>query len=282
LKKNSLDKKLKLHQDITLKMIESTNNLIESKTIDHNLSIIESKIIDKALLPSSENKPKILVYSFLAFILVFFISFVIFLYKAILNGFRISKNNLLTQNLNYLGEIKNERFNGEIDKLSYETKSALRNVISLIKDYKIISLLSSKSSNYTYSLAKLLFYTQRKVLIIDTTKEDELSLLHMIDKGLKKSAIRKLDHYDLLPLGKKLNDCFEILYSKAFLDILTNLKEKYDNIIFLTDLNIKQVETKAFLKFSNKVIISFKDESLEDLKKLNIMHFENIGFLEFQ
>jgi hypothetical protein len=282
LKKKSLDNKLKLHQDITLKMLESTNNIIESKTIDHNLSILDSKIIDKALLPSSENKPKTFIYSCLAFILVFFISFVFFLYKAILNGFRISKNNLLAQNLNYLGEIKHEKFNGEIDKLSHTTKSSLRNVLSFIKDYKIISLLSAKSSNYTYSLAKLLSYSQRKVLIVDTTKEDELSLLHMIDKSLKKSAIRKLDHYDLLPLGKKLNDCFEILYSKAFLDILTHLKEKYDNIIFLTDLNIKQVEAKAFLKFSNKVIISFKEESLEDLKNLNIIHFENIGFLEFQ
>jgi hypothetical protein len=281
LKKTSSDKKLKLHQDLTLKMIESTNNLIESKTVDHNLSIIESKIIDKALLPSSENKPKILVFSFIAFLLVFFISFVIYLYRAVLKGFRVSKNNLLMQNLNYLGKIKNEKFNGEIDKLSLTTKSSLRNIISLIKDYKIISLFLSKSPNYTYSLAKLLSYTQRKVLIIDTTKEDELSLLHMIDKKLKKTNIRKLDHYDLLPLGKKIEDSFEILYSKSFLDILNNLKEKYDNIIFLTDLNIKQVETKAFLKFSNKVIISFKDETLEDLKNVNIVHFENTGFLDY-
>ncbi|NGX55900.1 MAG: hypothetical protein K1060chlam5_00134 [Candidatus Anoxychlamydiales bacterium] len=261
-------------------MLDSISSLIESKIVDHNLSIIDSKIIDRSYVSLAPDKPKLFLYSFIAFILVFFLSFVVFLYKTILIGFPISKNTLLSQNLKYLGII--EKDIEEMDNISKNTKNSLRNVISFMKDSKVTSLISSYSKNYSFALSKLLSFSQRKVLLIDTTKSSDISLLHMIDKSIKKTAIKKLDYFDYLYLGKKVEDCFEILYSKTFMEIINHLKEKYDNIIFYTNLDINKSEAKAFFKFSNKVIISYKNETYEDLKRIEIKNFENVGFLDYE
>ncbi len=262
------ESKLNLKSEMTKNMIESITKLIESKKLDLNLKKINSQAVDSATV--SIYSIHLFRNSFIVAFLFVFIFFIIFIYTAVLKGFFISSEMLRSLSFDYCGSISNKCDGIEVKKIKSNDLESLRKIIVSIDDskHKIITSICSKGPNYIHYLGALLAIVGKKVLIIETKSEIERKngLFSFLENGEKKIPIQKMQAYDFLPSGEKKYFAFELLKSLRFLEKLQQLKSKYDLILIYSDAKIDSAQARIFLDFSDKVILSFKKETLEDIK----------------
>jgi len=266
--KKSLENKLNMKAEMTKNMIDSITKLIESKKLDLNLKAINSKPIDLATV----NIFSIHIFrnSFIIAILFVFIFFIIYLYIVILKGFPLSEGAIKSLFFDYCGKISFKCDGIEVKKLKSSDLESLRKVIVCIdkSKHKIITSIGSKGPNFIHYLAALLTIVGKKILVIETnSKIDEKDgLFPFLEKNKKKLPIQKIQAYDFLPSGKKKYFAFELLKSFKFLEKIEHIKSKYDLILLYSDAKIDSAEVKIYLEFSDKVILTFKKETLEDIQ----------------
>lgn len=261
------ENKLNMKSQMTQNMIESLTKLIESKKIDLNLKKINSRPVD--LATANIISIHLLRNSFIVAFLGVFIFLIIYIYIAILRGFPISKEVLEALSLDYCGIISSKCHGIEVKNLKPDDLEALRKIISgLNEQNKIITSIASNGPNFVHYLAALLSVMGKNVLVIETKSEidEKNGLFSFLDNDDKKFPIQKIQAYDFLPSGEKKYFAFELLKSFKFFEKLEQIKSKYDLILIYSDAKINSAEARVYLEFSDKVILTFKKETLEDIK----------------
>ncbi|MBN2479960.1 MAG: hypothetical protein JXA94_07010 [Parachlamydiales bacterium] len=267
--KINIEKKINYKSDLTKSIIDSLTKLIESKTLDFDLKKIQSKPIDLASTPLFPISKHLILYSLISFIAVGFFSFMIALYIAIIKGFPISTQQLFDLGYNHSGNVSFKCNGYEIDQINPKDLETLRNIISNVSsDESIITLYASKGPNYIHYLSALLAIIGKKILVIETrnSQDKENGLYTYLERKTKNAPIQKLQAYDYLPSGEEKYFSFELLNSSDFYSLIKNMKTKYDHILLYTNSAYNSAESKIFLKISDKIILTIKDEILDNLK----------------
>ncbi|NGX34713.1 MAG: hypothetical protein K1060chlam1_01066 [Candidatus Anoxychlamydiales bacterium] len=268
--KIAIEKKINLKSEMTKNMVNSLSKLIESKNLDFNLQSINSKIIDLASIPNENIKINVFRNSFILAILGFFITFIISLYIKAIKGFAISKEVIKSLNFDFFGKISFKCNGIDVDELKKKDLESLRKIVSSIKEkkQKVITALSSKGPNYIHYLASLLAISKKKVLVIETKSEieEKNGLFPYLEKNIKKLPIQKMQAYDYIASGNQKYFAFELLKSLDFIQMIDNIKNKYDLVLIYSNAKLNSAEARIYLDFSDKIILSFKEESLDDLK----------------
>ncbi len=268
--KLAIEKRLNLKSEMTKNMIDSLSKLIESKNLDFNLKKFNAKIISLA----STADTKVFVHLFRnSIILAFFCFFVVFilsLYIKAIKGFSISEDIIKALNFDFFGKISFKCNGADVNQLQAKDLEALRKIISSIdeKKQKIITAICFKGPNYLHYLASLLAISKKNILVIETKSEieEKNGLFPYLERSIKKLPIQKMQAYDYIASGNQKYFGFELLKSLDFIQMIDNIKTKYDLIFIYSNAKLNSAEARIYLDFSDKIIVSIKEESLDDLK----------------
>ena len=268
--KLAIEKKINLKSEMTKNMVESLSKLIESKNLDSNLKKINSKVIDLASIPDSNITIHLFRNSIILAILAFFITLIVSMYIKAIKGFPISFEAIKSLNFDFFGKVSFKCNGIDVDQLKKKDLESLRKIISSIdiKKQKIITALCSLGPNYVHYLAALLALSKKKVLVIETKSEieEKNGLFPYLEQDIKKLPIQKLQAYDYIASGNQKYFAFELLKSLDFIQMIDNIKDKYDLILIYSNAKLNSAEASVYLDFSDKIILSFKEETLDDLK----------------
>ncbi|NGX44125.1 MAG: hypothetical protein K1060chlam3_00288 [Candidatus Anoxychlamydiales bacterium] len=268
--KLAIEKKINLKSEMTKNMVESLSKLIESKNLDNNLKKNYSKVIDLAPIPDKNITIHLFRNSIILAILAFFITFIVSIYIRAIKGFPISFEVIKSLNFDFFGKISFKCNGIDVDQLKRKDLESLRQIISSIdvKKQKIIAALCSKGPNYVHYLAALLALSKKKILVIETKSEieEKNGLFPYLEQDIKKLPIQKLQAYDYIASGNQKYFAFELLKSLDFIQMIDNIKDKYDLILIYSNAKLNSAEAKIYLDFSDKIILSVKEETLDDLK----------------
>ena len=100
-----------------------------------------------------------------------------------------------------------------------------------------------------------------------------------LDKNLKEIPIQSFHNYDFLPSGVTSRYGTEILRSLSFHQFIKELKEKYDIVIAYGKASPTSAEATAYLQFSDKLVVSFIDETVQKLSAF-FQKESMVGFLK--
>ncbi|MBI5345731.1 MAG: hypothetical protein HZB76_01100 [Chlamydiae bacterium] len=266
----SFEKQLEFRSDMAKHLMDNIAELLEAKTINFHLSNIESCPIDLATLPLSPKLPRIYFFSILAFILTLIFSFLFYFLKTLLSGFPASLDNLRSLKQNVAGSISFFCDGDKVEYLQNKDLHTLRNVFSDGFDSKICLLLSNLGPNYSYVLCNLLAKMNKRILLIDTCfkKQEEGGLLQYLDKKIKKLPLKRYEGYDFLSSGGATLFSPELIGSNNFSTFLSDLKNEYDNILLYSENSVLDPQAKILLRLSDRVIVSFEKEKIEDFRYL--------------
>jgi len=271
--KVDLEKKIRMKIDTIKNNIDVLEKLLESKKLSYHLKVVNSKPIDFALAAITYNDFPLFRYSFLFAIFAIFLFFIIYFYASALKGFALSKEVIKDLSFDYFGLFSFEG-DGDIkeaDKLLSNDLECLRKIITSIDEvsHRVVTLIGSKGLNYVHHLASLYAIAEKKVLVIETKSKTDANggLFSFLENHhYKKIPITKMEKYDLLPAGEEKYFSFELLKTSKFLQILQEIKIKYDLILIYADAKPNSAQAKIFTEFSDKIILTFKDDKKEDIK----------------
>ena len=268
--KLAVEKKINLKSEITKNMVDSLSKLIESKNLDFNLKKINSKVIDFASVPDKNITIHLFRNSIILAIAAFFITFIISIYIKAIKGFPLSEDTINALNFGFFGKVSFKCNGIDVDQLKKKDLESLRKIISSIdqKKQKIITALCSMGPNYIHYLAALLALSKKNVLVIETKSEieEKNGLFPYLEQDIKKLPIQKLQAYDYIASGNQKYFAFELLKSLDFIQMIDNIKNKYDLILIYSNAKLNSAEAQIYLDFSDKIILSFKEETLDYLK----------------
>ncbi|NGX30572.1 MAG: hypothetical protein K940chlam4_01422, partial [Candidatus Anoxychlamydiales bacterium] len=268
--KLAVEKKINLKSEITKNMVDSLSKLIESKNLDFNLKKINSKVIDFASVPDKNITIHLFRNSIILAIAAFFITFIISIYIKAIKGFPLSEDTINALNFGFFGKVSFKCNGIDVDQLKKKDLESLRKIISSIdqKKQKIITALCSMGPNYIHYLAALLALSKKNVLVIETKSEieEKNGLFPYLEQNIEKLPIQKLQAYDYIASGNQKYFAFELLKSLDFIQMIDNIKNKYDLILIYSNAKLNSAEAQIYLDFSDKIILSFKEETLDYLK----------------
>lgn len=276
-----LEHQMKLKTDIAIKMMQAMTQLVESKTVRHHLQQIQSKPLDLAIIPLQPQSCRLFLKTLLAMILGFLGIFSFKLIKALLHGFPVSSDTLLSLQQHVSGPVTAFCDGKEVDPILAEDLETLRKLSSFlvpqtpnVKEFLGLTLgiVGGKGPNYSFALADLLAKRGFKIMLVQCTSDGKFSnnevpgLLQFLKKEVRKCPIRNEQNYDFLPFGGVDRYGVELLGGSTFLDLLQDFKKGYDVIILFSQAMPAFEEGKAFLHLADKAVITVQNETIEMLK----------------
>lgn len=250
------EKMLNFKTEMNLAFMKSLVQLIESKTISHNLSHIGSKPFS---MPVASGTPLPLHISFYSLFFSIFAAFLCILFYLI-KGLPVS-----LESLELLGEIVCGALASGL-----ETLRRIQVFIDpdMNDERKLVTLIGNGGPDYSHKLAFLMAKRGKKVIVLDASfnNSDEKSSLQFLEKKKMSLPILTKEGYDFLSLGGKNDYSTEVLNSKVFLDLLFDLKKDYDTILVFNKSPIKCSEVLVFLKFSDKIIVTINNEKKKEFQ----------------
>lgn len=221
------ESQLKLKKELTLQMIEGLTMLIESKALDHHLFHVESKPLDVADAPLHIEPPHLLLFSSMGGILGAFFFFMMSLIKTAFRGFPISKEYLLDNKYQFLGD----------SKQNY--REILYRISLAVQPNEVIALLGG---DYASDLAPILVKTGMRVLRIEI--------------GSDQNPSSPTDP-DLIFL--------ETLLHKSLPSKLASWKSIYDCILIQSRAKLDSAEAIACISLADRFILALNEETEEVL-----------------
>ncbi len=283
------EKLLDLRSGAALKMIQSLTSLIESKTIEYHLKQIASKPIELAEFPKGPNSKKGFFIFVVTFLIGLFLAFLYFFIRALSKGFIATLDNLSAIKEITLGEISYACDGPEVEYINDNDLEVLRNIIQfseplLEKSCKVLSLIGNNGPNYAYCLSDLVGKIGKKVLLLELNFQSihsnkGIGMAQYLDKNLKEIPIQRFHNFDFLPAGITSRYGTEILRSLSFHQFIKEIKEKYDIVIAYGKTSPTSAEATAYLQFSDKLVVSFIDETVQKLSAF-FQKESMVGFLK--
>ena len=262
------EKELAFSANMNQGMLEALVQLVESKSIESNLSMIESKPINYAYASVVPKSPLIKIFgligAFVGGLIAFFGCFARALYK----GFPIGLRNLASRGKRVMGTLTNN---------PAKDLEVLRNLSFLVNQKNrlplIVTLILGSKEDYSSSFADLLAKEGKRLLIIDLDfsnrgglhREKLPGLIHYLEGEAKEPSLRKKSFGDYIPMGGKSPYAQELLKGQKFGEFLEKVKESYDVILLAINAEAKSSLPKHFFMQSDVMAIRLQGESYDQL-----------------
>ncbi len=268
---------LEFKAEMGAKMMESIGQLVESKTIGHHLHHVESKPLDSSFAPTSPQEPKFALLMAAGAFLGAFGSFSLSFFRGLYRGFSATIDTLQALHYPVLGTISFATDGPSMEPAEADDLETLRKGILAIgqpHEGKILSLLGSKGPDYSYTLAKLLSQSGRRVLLVrcDFSSPFQGSprpgLLQFLDGSIDSLPICLERGYALLPSGGYTRFGMEQIASMKFGQLLKDLSASYDHLLLYSRAEILSAESETLLDLSGKALVTITGESIEMLTPL--------------
>lgn len=222
---------LQMKTDLSKEVMTILTELVESKTMGHQLFHIESKPLDFSTAARLPQNTHLLMLTLLCGlgcgVLYFFAQTLV----SIASGLPLTASALKAMKLPFSGTIE------EPDTLAQ---------ISLFLDQKVALLLGGAGPDYAHSFASHLAKEEKKVLLIDCAP-----------KRTQKSSIEPLDNY------------FFVSSKENFLPkFLEASKDFYDAILLWYPGNFNSAAAQSLLRISEKAVVTITQEQREELTPL--------------
>jgi len=184
-----LEQQLKFKTSLAQNIMKAVTELVESKTIDHQLKIIGSKPLEEPFSPYKPSHPRIFLSTFLFTSFLISLLFFYFFFNQLKYGFPLTPSTL-----DNLGNLSSA---APISDLSSSDLSTLRSLIDNLTT-PTIALLGS-APHYEQNLAQLFFHRNKKVLLVTACTKPGLT--QYLDGSITDLPILHHTHFDLLSLG---------------------------------------------------------------------------------
>lgn len=258
------EKLLQQEVEVNQKIVEEIAKMVESKNIIHNLEVIQSAPVDSALVPLYPKTPKVVIGGVAGFILGGILSLVYFLIQAIVNGIRVSKDNLKELGLLLSGSLS--------EGSPLET---VRKVLAFFLEGKekekgnILLLVEGKGPDYSPLLTSLLEKRGGSLLIIDLDfnhygSEHENTLLSYLEGSKELPRIEKTSAGDRIVAGKKTLFAPELLSNGRFEALLEEMSKQYKWILVCSKASATSTEAEVLYRLIETRAITLTNEKIED------------------
>ena len=257
--------RLKFAADMNKGMLEALVQLVESKSIEQNLSMLESGPLESAYGNIAPKSPLLKIFGLIGGLvgglITFAICFMYFLYK----GFPLTIQNMKVRGKKIVAPIKKNDLAG------------LRRLSLILKKEKNQCILTclvmgKKGYDFTLSFAQLLSKEGKKVLVIDLNfnnkgqDHNNLGLSHYLEGKSQAPIICEQSYGDYVAMGKYSIFGDEILQNCRFEYFLKEKKEEYDVILLKLYSNLQETLPKTFFRFSDVMILRLENASFSKLK----------------
>lgn len=260
------EKELAFSADMNQGMLEALVHLVESKSIENNLSMIESKPINIAYASFIPKSPLLKVFglvgAFIGGLIAFAGCFIAALYK----GFPIGLKNLAIRGRKVIGTLRNNPI---------KDLEVFRNLSLILKEQNhlplIVTLILGKGEDYSASFADLLAKEGKRILLIDldflkNVKQKNLpGLIHYLEGEVNQPAIRKKSFGDMIPFGGNSPYAQELLKNPKFDEFLRKMKQNYDVVLLSLNAEAKEALPKHFFTQSDVIALRLNGESYDTL-----------------
>ncbi len=256
--------RLKFASDMNKGMLEALVHLVESKSIEQNLSILESGPIDYAHASLSPKPPLLKVFgligAFLGALATFAGCFVYYLYR----GFPLTLRNMRVRGQKVIGPLSKKN---DIE--------ALRRFSLLLQGEKkspiVACLVLGSGDDYASSFAELLAKEGKRVLVMDLNfkkrvKEKNLpGLIHYLEGEAKAPSIRVKHYGDYIPMGGDTLFGDEILRSYKFETFLNEMRKEYEVILLSLPMGLESSLPKSFFGSADVMALRLEDHPFSAL-----------------
>ena len=265
---------LKLKTDMGIRIVEVMTQLIESKTIGHQLHHVESKPLDIAIAPRFVKKPRLYLYSAMGGFGVAFGVFFLLLIRAILKGFPTFSHKLIALRYPFAGKISSICDGPEVESLSGPDLETLRRISLFLEEPptgKTVGLIGGRGPDYSHALAQNLARAGRHVVLIRCDfnakfqESDRPGLLQWLQGTMTEIPVRRGVGLDFIPAGGFSPFSMEALQSNRFKTLLEQCKAAYDFVLIWLPSPLDLAEAKALLSLSEKAIVTVSGEPTEQL-----------------
>jgi hypothetical protein len=240
------EKLLNLKAEMSLAMMKSMTEVIEAKSVSHNLTYIGSKPLLQAIAPLSPSFIDIKLYSLLFALFSGFCTFIFYAIYEIFKGIPLSLEYLSVLQYPTCGHLKLNFLN------------SMRMVMRRIT-HQVVVCYRRKGVNYIDDLLLQFSRKDKKLLVIEVNKDgkDE-EFMRYLKKDIKSLPIDDVGGVDKIFLNN------DTILSPAFKTALLMLKDKYDLLLIVADINAAN-EGEDYLDIAEQAVFVLKEEKKHDL-----------------
>lgn len=266
-----LEKWLEIKTELVTNMMHTITEIVESKTIAHQLHHVESKPLDLALLPSEPVNPRLYLMTFLGAFCFASGSFLLTLVSQILRGFPTTLEKLQALRFPALGSISPFCDGPSVETPTGPDLEILRRLALFVEKGKVIGLLSGRGPDYSFALSENLARMTKKSIVLRCDflskfrKEDGPGLLQIWKGELGELPIRKGKGFDYVTAGGFSPFGTEIIQSERFTQLIELLKKSYDTVFILCRTPLASAESTAALRLCDRAVVTVSGEQTEEL-----------------
>ena len=257
--------RLKFASDMNKGMLEALVHLVESKSIEQNLSILESGPIDYAQASLNPKPPLLKVFGviggFLGALITFACCFIYYLYR----GFPLTLRNMRVRGKKVLGPLTKKDDIEVLRRFSLLLKKENKSPI-------VACLVLGNGDDYAPSFAELLAKEGKRVLVMDLNftkkvKERNLpGLIHYLEGDAKAPSIRVKHYGDYLPMGGNTSFGEEMLRNRKFEMFLNEMKKEYEVILLSLPSRLESSLPKSFFGSADVIALRLEDHPFSALE----------------
>ncbi|MEM8727098.1 MAG: hypothetical protein AAGE99_00060 [Chlamydiota bacterium] len=260
------EKELAFSADMNQGMLEALVQLVESKSVENNLSMIESQPINAAYTSFIPKSPLLKVFGSVGACIGALVAFAGYFIRALCRGFPIGLKNLAVRGRKVMGTLRN---NPEKDLEVFRNLSLLLHRQGRLP--LIVTLILGEGEDYSLSFANLLAKEGKRLLLLDLNVSKKIEQENLPGLGpylageVKEVVVRKKDFGATLSFGRNRPYAQELLKSPKFDQFLGEVRQKYDVVLLVVDERAKQAFPKHFFAQSDVIAVRLNEDSYDGL-----------------
>lgn len=266
-----LEKWLEIKTELVTNMMQTITEVVESKTIAHQLHHVESKPLDLALLPSEPINPRLYLMTLVGAFCFAFGNFFLSLIRQILRGFPTTLEKLQALRFPALGSISAFCDGPSVEAPTGPDLEILRRLALFVEKANVVGLLSGRGPDYSFTLSENLARIAKKSIVLRCDflakfrKEDAPGLLQIWKGEIGELPIRKGKGFDYITAGGFSPFGTEIIQSERFAQLIELLKKSYDAVFILCRTPLSSAESMAALRLCDRAVVTVSGEQTEEL-----------------
>jgi uncharacterized protein involved in exopolysaccharide biosynthesis len=256
--------------EVSQSIVSEVAKVVESKNLSHNLDLIQSSPIDISTPPLHAQKPGVLLYALLGAALGGLLGTGFIFARSISSGLRASEESLKVLSQHVSGYLSSAYDADSTKPLVEQDLSTLRRLHTYFDSsnsaLKSILLIQGKGPNYAIDLGTLFSKKGHKTLILDLDQAGpHPGLLQYLQKEIPSLPISTCACGDYLSAGANSRFSLELLTSRAFQEVLEQLKGRYDWIIAASQALPLSSEAESLAHLFPYIAVTVDNESVEEL-----------------
>lgn len=259
-----------MQQQMHVQRVQSVARMIEAVSLGQS-NATKAKTIDEALAPVLPLRPKLSARTFFGAAWGAALAIAFLICMGILRGFRATAHNLRLAGCDVGGCLTECRKpKGKIDA------TTLRKILSHFQDNSAgshtILVNTGGHRNYLNDLAKILEMKGDRVLVIDTpiAGRKELArndgLYAYLRERCEQPTIEKRSGWDSIPFGGESEYLSDLLSSRRFTELLSDLEKDYDWILVGHHGELAGIDSECIVPGFDRVLVTVGQEKYQDLQ----------------